>query len=35
MIEKINTAPLTYPDEWKDNINDLTQELSADGIGMA
>ncbi|MDE5675366.1 MAG: tRNA pseudouridine(55) synthase TruB [Muribaculaceae bacterium] len=35
IIEKINTAPLTYPDEWKENINDLTQELSSDGIGMA
>ena len=33
-IEKINTTPLTYPDEWKnDNKNELTQDINADGIG--
>ena len=33
-IEKINTSPLTYPDEWKnENKNELTQDLNADGIG--
>lgn len=33
-IEKINTTPLTYPDEWKnDHKTELTQDLNADEIG--